>query len=130
MPIKLKCACGQVLSVPDNLAGKSGKCPKCQKAIQIPIPAASQPSQQATGQSKPTPAAAAQTKVVAQAKVPSKPTAQPVKAAAAPVAAAPQPNKMESLFEEAGLKRKTGPVCPKCGADIRPGTVICFEVAD
>ena len=139
MPIKLKCSCGQVLSVPENMAGKSGKCPKCQKPIQIPNLAAKQPSPQAAqvtpqasaqaaGQRPPAqgPAAAkvAATKAAPQA-VKSAPTAVKSSAAAAPVVAAPQPNKMENLFEEAGLKRKTGPVCPKCGADIRPGTVMC-----
>ncbi|GIW98969.1 MAG: hypothetical protein KatS3mg111_2302 [Pirellulaceae bacterium] len=37
MPIKLKCKCGQVLTVADNLAGKVGKCPKCKSAIKIPV---------------------------------------------------------------------------------------------
>lgn len=41
MPIKFKCnSCQHVLTVPDNLAGKSGKCPKCQTALKVPVPKA------------------------------------------------------------------------------------------
>lgn len=36
MPIAVQCSCGQRLNVPDNLAGKQGKCPKCQQLIRIP----------------------------------------------------------------------------------------------
>lgn len=32
---------------------------------------------------------------------------------------------MDSLLEDAGLKRRVGPVCPKCSKDIRPGSVVC-----
>ncbi len=134
MPIKLKCSCGQVLSVPDNLAGKSGKCPKCQKSIQIPNPAAvtaaapatdqktAAPAQktaapvQKTGATKAAPAAAA-------GKAPPMAKAKP--AAPVQVAAAQPMNKFDSLLDDAGLKKKTGPVCPKCGVGIRPGTVLC-----
>lgn len=41
MPIKFKCnSCQHVLTVPDNLAGKTGKCPKCQNALKVPVPKA------------------------------------------------------------------------------------------
>lgn len=37
MPIKVTCThCGVTLSTPDSAAGKTGKCPKCSKPIQIP----------------------------------------------------------------------------------------------
>lgn len=39
MPIKLKCKCGQVLNVPDKMAGKTGKCPKCKNPLKIPAAA-------------------------------------------------------------------------------------------
>jgi hypothetical protein len=109
MPIKLKCSCGQVLSVPDNLAGKSGKCPKCQNAIKIPNPAAGAPAKAAAPVGAATKAPAAKAKPAA-----------PVQ-----VAAAQQSNKFESLLDDVGLTKKTGPVCPKCGVGIRPGTVLC-----
>jgi hypothetical protein len=123
MPIKLKCSCGQALSVPDNLAGKSGKCPKCQKSIQIPNPAAAKTSGAPTSApvAKASPAKAASTPT-STGKAPvakAKPTA-PVQ-----VAAAQPMNKFESLLDDAGFTKKTGPVCPKCGAAIRPGTVLC-----
>jgi len=127
MPIKLKCSCGQVLSVPDNLAGKSGKCPKCQKSIQIPNPAA-----KATQAATPTAAPA----VAAAAKSTAKPaTAKPAAAlpaarakAAAPavqVASAQPINKFDNLLDDVGLTKKTGPACPKCSAPLRPGSVLC-----
>lgn len=38
MPIKVTCThCGVTLSTPDASAGKTGKCPKCSKPIQIPV---------------------------------------------------------------------------------------------
>src|SRR5579862_4513842 len=37
MPISLKCSeCGVNLKVPDRLAGKTGKCPKCAAVIVVP----------------------------------------------------------------------------------------------
>ena len=38
MPIKFKCSCGQVLSVPDKMAGKQGKCPKCKHRFVLEEP--------------------------------------------------------------------------------------------
>jgi len=40
MPIKIKCACGKKLRIPDELAGKTGKCPACGRVIDVPGPAA------------------------------------------------------------------------------------------
>jgi hypothetical protein len=123
MPIKLKCSCGQVLSVPDNLAGKTGKCPKCQKSIQIPNSAA------ANATAPPVPAAVAKAGPAKTAPAPAsanKATVAKAKSAAPVQVAAEQPmNKLDSLLDEAGLTKKTGPICPKCGANIRPGTVLC-----
>ena len=37
MPIPVKCSnCGKTLNVPDSMAGKKGKCPKCKKVILVP----------------------------------------------------------------------------------------------
>lgn len=96
MPIKFKCSCGQVLSVPDKMAGKQGKCPKCKNALKVPVP--KKKSTQAGQAAK--------------------------KPAAAPAAAA-APNMLDSLFEDAGLTERKGPVCPQCAEDIKPGTVLC-----
>ncbi len=128
MPIKLKCSCGQALSVPDNLAGKTGKCPKCQKPLQIPKLTA-QPTAQATAQPTGAGPASATSKAA-----PAKSTAATAAAATAtkpkpkptvPVVAAQATNKFDSLLDEVGLTKKTGPVCPKCSAPIRPGSVLC-----
>lgn len=40
MPIRVKCLCQQQFDAPDNLAGKTVKCPKCASPITIPRPAA------------------------------------------------------------------------------------------
>jgi hypothetical protein len=106
MPIKFKCGCGHVLSVPDSAAGKSGKCPKCQKVLRVPTPAASKTA----GKSN--------TAAPAQA-------GKAVGKVAKPVPAAASPGVMDSLFDEAGLVQKTGPVCPKCATSIKPGAVMC-----
>ena len=37
--ITFKCNCGQMLKVPDEYAGKQGKCPKCSTVNIIPQPA-------------------------------------------------------------------------------------------
>ncbi len=95
MSIKLKCKCGQILKVPDQMAGKTGKCPKCKTAIKIPAP-----KQRATAKSSGT-----------------RPTAPP--------AEDPGLSALDALFEEAGLTQKTGPVCPDCGAEVKPGAILC-----
>ena len=40
MPIKVACRCGQSFAAPDNLAGKTVKCPKCSGPLAVPNPAA------------------------------------------------------------------------------------------
>ncbi len=118
MPIKLKCSCGQVLNVPDSMAGKSGKCPKCQTMLKIPA-AAGAPAGQAAASSAAKPAAAA-------AKPVAKSVAKPAPKVAAAPAPAPAPmNSMDDLFDEIGLTKKTGPVCPKCGGPIQRNAALC-----
>lgn len=143
MPIKLKCSCGQTLTVPDALAGKTGKCPKCQAAIKIPSPAQGDAETKPAG-AKPQPAPAAAKSAPAAAKpAAAKPAAAkpaPAKPAAAvrPAAAAAQSaaggavapmarggSDIDSLFDEIGLKKKTGPTCPKCGNGISTAAVLC-----
>lgn len=36
MPVRLKCSCGKVLAVRDELAGKAVKCPGCAKPLKVP----------------------------------------------------------------------------------------------
>ena len=100
MPIRVTCQCGQSLNVPDSMAGKSGKCPKCKQMIQIPNAAAG-----------------------AVAAVKSSTTQKPAKSASAsqPLAA----SNMAGLLDAAGLVQKTGMFCPNCDQPSRPGTVLC-----
>ena len=107
MPIKLKCNCGQVLNVPDAMAGKAGKCPKCQATLRIPA-AAGAPAAGAAAPAKP---------------APGKPAAKPAPKPAA--VAAPSAAGMDDLFDEIGLTKKTGPVCPKCGGSIQRNAALC-----
>ncbi|MEM8735140.1 MAG: hypothetical protein AAGG44_13000 [Planctomycetota bacterium] len=101
MPIKFKCNCGQTLTVPSKLAGKTGKCPKCGQTLKIPSPK----SKAATAAS-------------------SKPKSKPTASAKAPASAAVG-GALDSLLDDAGLVQKSGPTCPECMVDIKPGTVIC-----
>jgi len=34
--IRFSCTCGKRLKMPEEYAGKSGKCPNCKKQIQVP----------------------------------------------------------------------------------------------
>jgi len=38
MPLRVNCQCGVALNVPDAMAGKQVKCPKCQKVIPVAAP--------------------------------------------------------------------------------------------
>ncbi len=95
MPIKFKCKCGHVLSVSSNMAGKKGKCPKCANLLRVPTPKA-----QSAG-------------VNASASAP------------AGGALSQMDGALDSLLDDAGLTKKTGPTCPKCLKDVKPGAVIC-----
>lgn len=109
MPIKFKCNCGHVLSVSSKLAGKTGKCPKCSKALKVPVP--KQPAGVQANSAAPSKEGAAK--------------ATPAKAAQAVAATSVGNASLDSLFEDAGLVQKSGPTCPQCLKDIRPGTVVC-----
>jgi hypothetical protein len=120
MAIKFQCNCGHVLSVPDNLAGKSGKCPKCKQSIQVPqassvaASAAVQPVARPASQPSARPAA--------------KPSSRPVKGdAGKPAAAATRGSGLDSHFDDLGLKRQTGPVCPSCSAPYKTGAAVCIQ---
>ena len=127
MPIRVQCQCGQSLNVPDNLAGKSGKCPKCGGVIRIPGAGGSSTPQVA---SKPTAA-----KPVAAKPVAAKPTgpkvAQAKAAVATPAKQAPAPPAKSAglgdFFDEAGLTKKTGKFCPNCDTSIPDVGAVCVK---
>ncbi|MBI2832804.1 MAG: hypothetical protein HYX76_00060 [Acidobacteria bacterium] len=37
--IRFACTCGEAIRVPDNLANLTALCPKCDRTVQVPIPA-------------------------------------------------------------------------------------------
>ncbi|MGE4158994.1 MAG: hypothetical protein AB7F75_07840 [Planctomycetota bacterium] len=133
MPIKTTCSCGKVFQAPDNLAGKSVKCPGCSKPLKVPGPAAvpksaatatkppAGPAKPSATPAKPVPAAKpAPAKSAAPAKpAPAKPMAKP---ASKPVAAGSvkKPAK-EFDFDEPEVSVR----CPKCQVNISPTDVIC-----
>ena len=123
MPIKVQCACGKAFAAKDELAGKTVKCPSCQKPLKIPAAApttAKQPEKQTAataakpGQAKPPTAGKAVT--------PSKPAAAPSRPA---TPAAPS----DSLFDEIGLQAAaegTHP-CPGCTQPMPIEAVVCVK---
>ncbi len=118
MPIRVTCRCGQSLSVPDAMAGKSGKCPKCEEIIRIPG-ASSQAASTATTSSASGKGAQPPQKAVKPART--KPTAS---GQAKPTAGG---GALDQLFSDAGLDKKKGPECPSCKAPIQPGAMICVK---
>lgn len=104
MPIRVQCQCGQSLNVPDQMAGKSGKCPKCSAVIKIPAasPAATQ---------------TATNPGTAKAKVDKPKTA----------VAAPSKKGMDDLLDQVGLVKKTGTFCPNCDAPLAQGAALCVK---
>lgn len=112
MPIRVQCRCGQTLSVPDAMAGKSGKCPKCAEIIRIPAASSS-------GSTKP----AGATKAPVQ---PVKPTKSPNPTASQPKSP-PVGGALDQLFADAGLGKKAGPECPSCKAPIDPTATLCVR---
>ena len=94
MPIKVQCECGKAFSAKDELAGKTVKCPGCQKPLKI------------TGGASPAKASAA------------KPSSAPApKGPAAKAAPAVPAGQMDDMFDDIGLKApEAGTVpCPGCG---------------
>ncbi len=105
MPIRATCQCGYTLAVPDEMAGKRGKCPKCKEILQIPPSGA--------GTAKPATSGVAKgggTQGGGGGPVPT-----------------PAPTGMASLFDEVGLVQKTGRSCPSCDAPVPPNTVLCVN---
>jgi uncharacterized membrane protein YhaH (DUF805 family) len=119
MPIRVVCRCGQSLSVPDAMAGKSGKCPKCAEIIKIPSASSAAPPGKVTA-------------TTAAGKVPT--PQQKVAKPSAAKSGMPGPSKpvaaggaLDKLFAEAGLDKKKGPECPSCKVSIAPNAAICVQ---
>ena len=56
MPIEFNCTqCSQLLRVPDNSAGKSARCPKCQALMVVPAAAGTEPAGRSASISQPLP---------------------------------------------------------------------------
>jgi len=104
MPIKVTCQCGKSFAAKDELAGKTVKCPSCQKPLRIP--AANQPA---------APAATA----------PKKPASKP----AAPQPAPKQTSDTDDIFADIGLApQEVGArPCPGCGSGLAPDAVVCIH---
>lgn len=98
------------MSVSSSLAGKSGKCPQCKNALRVPV-ASGSAGGPASRKAVSVPANAVQK------------SSKPASGKVNPVDA----SRMGALLDEMGFVKKTGPTCPSCGADIRPGTVVCIS---
>jgi len=121
MPIKVQCTCGKAFAAKDELAGKTVKCPGCQKPLKIPGGAAAA----AKAPAKPAAAAKSAPAAAGSAKPPAV-KAPAVKAPAAPVAA---PATTDSLFDEIGLQaaaKNTRP-CPGCTEPMPIDAVVCIK---
>ena len=98
MPLRVNCQCGVALNVPDAMAGKQVKCPKCQKVIPVAAPKA--------------PAA-------------KPPAAKPAAAKPAPPNPPGGQDAMAILLDSAGLKKREGIFCPGCDRPLPTGSAIC-----
>lgn len=116
MAVRIKCSCGKVLSIRDELRGKAVKCPGCGKVLRVPATAgggrssAAKPSSAATASPKAAPAVGAAAK--------SRPVAS---------GAGDDFDSLEDLFEEEGLNRTVAAVCPACRSEMAAGAVICTK---
>jgi uncharacterized membrane protein YhaH (DUF805 family) len=124
MPIRVTCQCGASLSVPDAMAGKNGKCPKCGAAIKIPqssptaSSAKSSPAvEQKNTVAKASPKSASPTPSTSIAPGASPKSKTPEKAIAA--------GALDQLFSDAGLDKQPAQTCPGCKVEITPGAAIC-----
>jgi uncharacterized Zn finger protein (UPF0148 family) len=108
MPLRIVCSCGAKLNAKEELIGKSVKCPKCGNPIKVTAEAAEE-----------APTAKPKAEAAAKAKATKQPAAEPAGHAA-----------MHDLFDEIGLapvQPKADIQCPKCGAAMTEGAVICIS---
>lgn len=104
MPVRVACQCGQNLNVPDHLAGKVVKCPKCQKGVSVPGGAKEAAAKPAVSK-----------KEVSQAP------------SSAPASGGDPSSGLAGLFDQAGLTKREGTFCPSCDKPLPPGTAICVN---
>jgi hypothetical protein len=126
MPIKVQCACGKAFAAKDELAGKTVKCPGCQKPLKIPGegPPAKTTAKATNGQS-----AAGAAKPAANKPTATKTAAPKPAAVKQPAAAQPAPAATDSLFDEIGLAppvEGTRP-CPGCTEPLAIEAVVCVK---
>lgn len=98
MPLRVNCQCGVALNVPDAMAGKQVKCPKCQKVIPVAAPNAPAAKTAAAKPAAPKPT------------TPNSPGGQ---------------DAMSILLDSAGLKKREGIFCPGCDRPLPTGSAIC-----
>jgi hypothetical protein len=127
MPLRVNCQCGQVLNVPDHLAGKGVKCPKCQKPIRVPAAsgAGAAVSSEGTGSGGAGAGKSAAVGKSPQASVAS--TKAEVSKRSAPTASASGKDALSNLFDQAGLTKREGTFCPSCDKALAAGTSICIS---
>lgn len=102
MPLRVNCQCGVALNVPDTMAGKQVKCPKCQKVIPVAASNAQVPNSAAAKPATP--------KSTTPPKASTSPGGQDV---------------MSVLLDSAGLKKREGTFCPACDRPLPTGSAIC-----
>lgn len=117
MPIRLKCSCGKVLNVRDELAGKAVKCPGCQTPLRVPASGAAAPPTKAAA---PAPRAAQPGAAAAK-----KSLAAKTAPAAVQPAVSITDGSLDDLFNEAGFELRTGKTCPGCFAPLANDAVLC-----
>ncbi|MEM9587888.1 MAG: hypothetical protein AAGA03_11470, partial [Planctomycetota bacterium] len=98
--MRIKCQCGKLLNLRDDMAGKAVKCPSCGKVLKVPKPGGA-------------------SKSAAKSPAASRPVAKP--------AAPPAPSAMDELFSEEGFDRQVAAVCPACAAEMEAGAVLCTK---
>ncbi|XZE43161.1 zinc ribbon domain-containing protein [Pirellulaceae bacterium SH467] len=114
MPIRVTCQCGQSLSVPDEMAGKSGRCPKCKGVLKVPASQGNPVAASTTGAAAPKATSEATPKTSAKT--------------SAAGSASPAPNSnLAGLFDDVGLVTKTGKMCPSCDSPLDPRAVLCIH---
>jgi hypothetical protein len=122
MAIKVQCSCGKAFAAKDELAGKTVKCPGCQKPLKIPGGVAP-----AKAASKPDAAKAAAGKSASAKSAPAKARGDDDDYSLSADEPAPRPK--SDLFDEVGLKaapKGTMP-CPGCTEPLPPDAVICVK---
>jgi hypothetical protein len=122
MAIKVQCSCGKAFAAKDELAGKTVKCPGCQKPLKIPGGAAP-----AKAAAKPDAATAAAGKSAPAKAAPAKSRDDDDDYSLSAEEPAPRPK--SDLFDEIGLKaapKGTMP-CPGCSEPLQPDAVVCVK---